>query len=71
MKGERKQNDVLRDAGGHECYACRMCPSSNQKLIRKNRKGYEACQKSSLCAPCYNMQIRDDSNKEYILKGDQ
>ena len=48
-----------------------MCPSNIEKLIRKNKKGYEACEKLSLCAPCFNLQTKDDSQKILLLNEDQ
>ena len=67
----KKDGNILRDAGGHECYVCRMCPSSNQKLIRKNRKGYEECQKLGLCLLCYNLQLEDGRSNGSSLKEDK
>ena len=67
----KKDEKILRDASGHECYICKLCPSNIEKLIRKNKKGYEACEKLSLCAPCFNMQAKDDSQKVLILSEDQ
>ena len=61
----------MRDAGGHECYICKLCPSNIEKLIRKNQKGYEAYEKLSLCPPCYNMQAKDGSKKGLALNEDQ
>ena len=68
MKNDEK---ILRDASGHECYICKLCPSNNEKLIRKNQKGYEAYEKLSLCPPCYNMQAKNGSKKMLALIEDQ
>ena len=67
----RKDGKILRDASGHECYVCKLCPLNIEKLIRKNKKGYEACEKLSLCAPFFNLQTKDDSQKVLILSEDQ
>ena len=66
-----KDEKILRDAGGHDCYICKLCPSNIEKLIRKNQKGYEAYEKLSLCPPCYNMQAKDGSKKGFALNEDQ
>jgi hypothetical protein len=39
----KKDKKILRGESGHENYVCKLCPSNNKKLIRKNQKGYEAC----------------------------
>ena len=67
----KKDGKILRDAGGHECYICRTCPPSNQKPIRKNRKGYEECHKTSLCLLCYNLQLEDGRSNGSNLKEDK
>jgi hypothetical protein len=67
----RKDEKILRGASGHKNYVCKLCLSNNKKLIRKNQKGYEACQKLSLCPACYNMLAKDDSKKGLALNEDQ
>ena len=64
----KKDGKILRDAGGHECYVCKMCSPFNQILIRKNRKGYEECHKLSLCLLCYNLQLEDGRSNGSNLK---
>ena len=68
MKNDEK---ILRDASGHECYICKLCTSNDEKLIRKNQKGYEACEKLSLCPPCYNIHAKDGIKKNFALNEDQ
>ena len=67
----KKDKKILRGESGHENYVCKFCPSNNKKLIRKNQKGYEACQKLSLCPFCYKKLSKNDSKKVLALNEDQ
>ena len=48
----------VKTASGHRGYIFNECPLKRKKLLRKKRKGYEACQKLNLCAACYNKKVR-------------
>ena len=67
----KKDKKILRGESGHENYVCKLCPSKNKKLIRKNQKGYEACQKLSLCPFCYKNLSKNYSKKGLALNEDQ